>query len=279
MMISSREQYAELLALTKRYLLQEWMPGDKILSEAETYSYFKAYALQNQKKGAVKTVPDQRGGLDKSSPIKAVTSHRTPNEERSHRTPNVASSHRTPNEEKSTPKVESVTATETVTVTGSSPNFTELRKIIQEKLPHIHLLDQLPDDSEAKALANNWTKEKQAAQIIILSFDEPAKHQLFLENIAKALKLFGFHAVVANAMKMEWQKMLQSNALKLIVAGSSGFHNLAELQKHHREDARQGRHYLGDRPLLLLSDIGFYLKEPTLKPSLWKALKELLAIP
>lgn len=47
-MTSIQERYSELLALTKSYLQQEHALTDRILSEQESYSYFKTYAQQRQ---------------------------------------------------------------------------------------------------------------------------------------------------------------------------------------------------------------------------------------
>jgi hypothetical protein len=166
---------------------------------------------------------------------------------------------------------------------STSTNFSEICQIIQEKLPHLHsrLIHTIPDDSEAKVLANLWTQEKQIPQVLILSFDEVPKHQAFLANICKALEVNGIKTQVTHAKKLEsdnrWQALLEAKEMKLVLASSAGFYHLGELQKYYREGNRQGRHYLGDKSLLLLSDISFYLKEPALKPSLWAAIKELLA--
>jgi hypothetical protein len=63
----------------------------------------------------------------------------------------------------------------------------------------------------------------------------------------------------------------------LLISGAS-FHQLAKLKKHYKEDSRKGMHYLNERPLLLLSDLGLYLKEPSLKQALWDSLRQLLPI-
>ena len=46
--MSLKEQYSELLALTKTYLLQEYVVTDRILAESDTYSHFRTYAMQRQ---------------------------------------------------------------------------------------------------------------------------------------------------------------------------------------------------------------------------------------
>lgn len=305
-MISTRERYAELLALTKHYLLQEFQPSDKLLAESESYSYFKAYALQNQKKAnpvkfvekTVASLPSiptpEPKAFEKFEKPKITQAAESPPNPKIEVTQTKQASPTSFNLEtavqgdkmmqgfdsKNSVNLPPSTAVSRFKLEMPAPtqttDFTELRKIMHEKLPRIQWIDHPPDDTEAKELANRWTQTKQAPQVIILSFDEPPKHQLFLSNIAKALKLFGFHVIIANATKMA--QNLNSKELKLIIACSSHFFHLTELQKHYREDSKDGRHYLGDHLLLLLSDLGFYLKEPALKQSLWKALKELLTL-
>lgn len=304
-----QQSYAELLALTKSYLQQEHSLTDRILSEPETYAYFKAYALQRQN---AKTQPRTASSQAPQTPVATIpkipspapTPVRTPVTElpkppippapplphniEAPKLPDKADLNKTAiapttqKQENPADQPPPVPGAFKLEVPAALPqtDFAVLRTIVTEKLPHVRLLDRLPDDTEAKRLANAWTQEKKIPQVMILSFDEPPKQQAFLANIAKALEAHGIDAQVATATKLEreneWQKLLQSKELKLVVAGSSGFHSLPQLQKHYREGAKQGRHYLGDRLLLLLSDISYYLKEPALKPSLWAALKALL---
>lgn len=307
-MTSIQQSYAELLALTKSYLQQEHSLTDRILSEPDTYAYFKAYALQRQNAKTQPRIPAQaaptavvpapRIAPPAPTPVKApvadlakppappvapppqnieVPQSNKPDFNKATTAPHTPKQENTADQPAPTPgafKLE-------VPAALPQADFSALRTIVNEKLPHVRLLDKLPDDTEAKKLANAWTQEKKIPQVMILSFDEPPKQQAFLVNIAKALEAHGIDAQVATATKLEreneWQKLLQSKELKLMVAGSSGFHSLPQLQKHYREGTKQGRHYLGDRLLLLLSDISYYLKEPALKPSLWAALKALLA--
>jgi hypothetical protein len=307
-MMSLKEQYSELLALTKNYLLQEYAVTDRILAESDTYSHFRTYALQQQEmKKTENTVPVRP--VSPSAIQQPSMSSLKPNPNIHLKKPEMgpAPTQTTPlasialspirdpkvvqetplpsNQEKKGVKnaVEHGPSKAFVLAPPASiqkTDFTELRKTVQEKFPHLHLLDTLPDDAEAKKLANGWAQQKPAPQILILSFDETAKHLAFLENITKALAIYGLNVQIANAVKLEreneWTTRLKSQELKLVIASSTGFYNLSELQKHYREGAKQGRHYLNDRPLLLLSDLGFYLKEPSLKASLWAALKEFL---
>ncbi|MEI8365951.1 MAG: hypothetical protein WCF65_05995 [Parachlamydiaceae bacterium] len=182
----------------------------------------------------------------------------------------------------------------------------DLRKIILEKLPHMQLLDNIPDDSEWKKTAIISSDKYKTAEVILLTLRDCAKvsstsrqsqspdaqvnftqslndtpvNTAFLANIAKALEAYGTTALVCHAAKIEqekgWEEFLKSDKLRLVIATSGCLYTLPEMQKYHREIQKTARHYLGNCPLLLLSDISFYLTEPPLKHSLWNAIKELL---
>jgi hypothetical protein len=304
-MTSLQERYSELLALTKLYLLQEHTITDRILSEPEAYRYFRSYAMRQQELKSPLPEKSFIEGSPQSRPLaqvpiispslkrEATSKHSQPMEAGSagdmpqplssiredHPAPKIKAS--TPQAPKTPPALKDGALFTLEPPLPLNPiDFADLRKIINEKLPQLRVWDQIPDDTEAKELAKLWTQEKKTPPVLILSFDETAMHQAFLANIAKTLKVYGIQAGVANAVKLEqdnkWNEILNSTELKLVIASSSGFYKLVELQKNYREGTKQGRHYLGDRLLLLLSDISFYFKEPTLKPSLWGALKELL---
>ena len=306
-MTSSQKLYTELLSLTKLFLTQEYLPSDKIFSEPETFTFFKTFAekrqegknlhvnkpspapqpsvpkptvirnpapplLQKQDTQIKQAVPQNlKISLPPQKPIPDKTENRVPLEKAAKIQKNSAPSE---NEEKPF-----------FTLETPSPlkiqEFTELRKIITEKLPHLRLVDLIPDDAEAKLLASLWTQEKKKTQAVILAFDDISKHLAFLGNIVKALEVFGITAQIADAHKIErnqgWEDLLQSKELKLVIASSSGFHHLKGLQKHYKEGAKQEPHFLGGHALMLLSDISFYFKEPALKISLWIALKKILS--
>lgn len=295
-MISARDQYLDLLILTKQYLLQEHSLTDRLISDPETYTHFRSYAEQKQEIKTSSTTSSQ-AAVTPQPPLSHCIPKQITTATVKAPIPEAKTAPEPPSIQKnrvqaSGNKIE-VQPSKSSGVNENGPfklepptelqpaNFTDIRKIIQEKFPHVRLLDQVPDDMEAQKLAKIWRLEKKIPQVILLSFDEVPKHLSFLTHIAKALEAHGVSAEVKNAIKLEqeaqWEKLLTSDKLKLVVSSSSGFYHLAGLQKHYKEGTKQGRHYLGDRLLLLLSDISFYFKEPALKSSLWKALKEFLA--
>ena len=100
--------------------------------------------------------------------------------------------------------------------------------------------------------------------------------------MGKAIEKLGYSIKFCPALKVErekeWGNILKAPHFKLIISESSGLHLLQDLKKHHREEQKLARHYLNQSPLILLSDISFYLKEPSFKISLWQAIKELLSL-
>lgn len=310
-MSSPQERYLELLALAKSYLLQEYRLSDRILSDQETFAYFKSDALKRQefknqspekkpvlplqpkqlppqplptttldpvptRKNSASTTPtpvDAKVALPSSQP------HSSSSKKDLHALPKISSQqNKTLPDSKEIPpfNLELPPLAQVV-------DFSAMRKIIEEKFPQVRFVNKIPDDSEAQKLAHVWAEEKRVPQVLILAFDEIDRHQLFLKDIAKALEQRGIYAQIVNALKIEqnkeWQKQLQSPALQLVISSSSQFYHLSDLQKYYREGTKQGRYYLANCLLLLLADISFYFKEPSLKPSLWNAIKELLAKP
>lgn len=240
-MMTSQERYLELLTFTKLYLQQEHASNDRILSEPETYTYFKTYALQNQKNKTQSHQPKQPSIQTQSvaklplTEISQVVVNKPFNNNSAVSMPSTSQSTKyeaaTDNviSEKSNvvptavkaPLNAIVPATQSEKMSDNPRNstghvfnlelpaplkpldFSNLRKIIHEKLPLMRLVEQFPDDTEAKSLANLWSQEKKIPQVLILSFDENPKHQAFLANIRIALEVIGIDTQVANASKME----------------------------------------------------------------------------
>ncbi len=73
--------------------------------------------------------------------------------------------------------------------------------------------------------------------------------------------------------------MTQSPDLRLVIASDYDLYLQPELMKVYREAPQQGKHYLNKTPLLLLSDLSLYLKEPQLKSLLWRAICNEFAAP
>jgi hypothetical protein len=309
-MTSVNTRYAELVALTQFYLMQEYKIGQHLPTTPETYHFFRKYVLQKntiqhptnpsppksqsqQSQSQPKPPQTSQQIAPKITPKPISTPSPTPVANQNESQPIFVNS--TPpslpdkpleippkNHELAKTAKENIPFSLEPYEVHNELDFKELRKIIKEKLPHLTLLDTIPNDTEALQKAKRWEQKTDLSQVIILSFDENTKHQSFLSNIAKALKIYGISANVVTASRIEqekgWNALLETGQLQLIIASSYGLYALPELLKHYREVAKNAKYYLGKTPLLLLSDLSFYFKEPGLKSSLWKALKDLLAL-
>lgn len=307
-------KYRDLLALTQLYILQEYALTDRVFEDQETFDYFRKQA--QQQKNAVPTPPQQAlpTAASPPTPQRTITapnkSHpasmtaataplptkipplapvkleakpsTAPVPAKTLETPPASSISTLPEPKKTAEKTP--TTKTTFAIAPPSPvkeiELNDLRKIISEKLPQFQLLNHIPDDSAARRLATPG--EKNSPQVAILTFNEIPAHQTFLLNIAKTLEIYGVTAQLYSAAKIEqekgWDAFLKSEQLRLVIANGGLPYSLPEMQKHHREIQKMARHYLGNHPLLPLSDISFYLIEPPLKQSLWNAIREILEL-
>lgn len=150
------------------------------------------------------------------------------------------------------------------------------KAILQKTFPHYRLNETIPDDRLAKKLMNAWSLEQSIPPVIILAFNEKEKHLTLLKNIAKAITLRFAPARVMSGLKLEkdkqWDSLLNTADLRLIIASDYGLYLQPALMTHYREASKQAKHFLNQTPLLLLSDLDLYLKEPQLKSLLWRAI-------
>lgn len=338
-MTSVKEQYAELLALTRLFLLQEHAPNERLLADAECYRYFRDYAMQKaaaqpqnsaarpapvptppqapQAFPAPRPMPAQPPAL--ASPPPAPPALAVPPAPVAHtvdtrpedapppppepvaqsvlpEAPHSAapkpaeaiapsSPPSPPADAAPSPTPPPATAAPAVFVPDVPPAATpldlkELHELVLMHLPGVPLLPAPPNDLVARQAARLWERENAIPAVAILCFEEQPKHKAFLTNIGRALEAYGLSATVIDAAKIEqehaWPRLLEAPQARLVIAGGYGMYALPELMQHYREGEKSSGPRLGRLPLLLLSDVALYLKEPHLKPSLWKSLKDLL---
>jgi len=162
-------------------------------------------------------------------------------------------------------------------LTAISPQHSpEGWKFYQSLFPDWSLSEAIPNDKIALKNKNAWMKIQEATPVIILSFHDNEQQLTFLKNIAQAISLRLSSAQVISASQIEkengWENLLNSPQLRLVIAGDYELYLHPKLMHVYREIPQHGRHFLGKIPLLLLSDLSLYLKEPQLKPLLWRAI-------
>lgn len=304
-----QEQYTELNALVQLYLLQEFPKGTWLPADPDHFAYFKQHALQQQKKAqqqapvqiALVPVPVSSSipiPIPVPAPVSASVSVPVPVPEqppilrqKSDTDTGTGTEKETGTETNSETNSGKETNSGTGTGTGRRSlslepmaqhqpidvsDFRAVISEISERFPGLKMIDEIPDDTAARNIKNGWQRAAVVPEVILLSFNETPRQLAFLSNVARAIQLRLGPAAVMQASKIEqakgWDALLESTTLKLVVAPDYGIYMLPELTKHYRESHKQAQRFLGKVPLCLLSDVSLYLREPQLKPALWKAL-------
>lgn len=281
------QEHGQLIALTQLCLLQEYPEEKYVHASQENWHFFKADAAKLRANASV--IPQMEKPTPPLSPQPIISSQPIVLSQPKISPPlNLQTTPPAPAEQ---PAISLQNPPEPQKK-GEAPLFKleplpfpekesldDLKKICKEKFPQYQLLDHPPVDDEAKALLQLWKKKETHSEVIILSFDESPIQKAFLQNIAKAIRIRLGSAVIVNARKVEadhqWEPLLNSDKLRLVIASDYAIYGLKQLMSYYKEDAGSIRK-LKDAPLLLLSDLSLYLKEPKLKPSLWKAICEVL---
>ncbi len=159
---------------------------------------------------------------------------------------------------------------------GKVLELSEFKVLYANRFPNHPILGHPLEDSEAHSSAQQDTSE-QYPQVVLLSFSGNPKISAFLQNLARSIQLrwkLKTNVIAAHQWEQEkaWEGLLTNSATKLILASDYGLQTLPELLKHYKEAPKQSHHFLGNKPLLLLSDITVYMRETHLKLTLWQAI-------
>ena len=155
-------------------------------------------------------------------------------------------------------------------------NFEDILKIIK-KIDHTIEFTETLDDIEAKKIAksNNF---KNSFSIAILAYKEDEKKYIFLSKLKQALEIYFFPTELVSAYSIEkenkWPDFFAKTNLKFIISSDYTISELENLKKYYLENPSKNEKFLNNISLFLLPDISLYLKEPSLKASLFKTLKQ-----
>lgn len=273
-----KEEYAELIALTQLYLLREYSLNDKQVADPQTYAFFK----QILPKEVIPRSPVQPPIVKQAAKPTMTLPPSSPSPP-----PSLPPVEPPPEPTKPEPQPEKPIAASTnikksylialEPLLNSNPlDCKEIKQIFKEQLPQHPILEEIPSDQAAKKIKQAWQIEQNIPPIIILSFNEQEKSRAFLHAMADAISRHLAPARVLSGPQIEkekkWDVILKAKDLRLVIASDYGLYLLPELMKCYKETPKQAKHYLYQTPLLLLSDLTLYLKEPQLKPLLWKAI-------
>lgn len=150
----------------------------------------------------------------------------------------------------------------------------DMRELVAKIAPSLTLISSIPSDEKAKRVKNKWKEESLIPTVALLSSRGPSLS--FLENVAKAIEAHFTSSKVLLVdgfeQKNSWDSFLSAPQLKLIIAPGQVVWSSPMLMRHYKENPAQNTRHLGSIPVLLLSDASLYLKDPSLKRSLWNLL-------
>lgn len=288
------QKYRQLLSLTQSYLLEEYTSKDWIATDQASFLFFQKYhPFHEPKKGSSAPVEPLQMAQHRPAPISRPAPIPPPaqplapiKQERPSLPPPplsvpASAAAAPPPPTPAPPKKTSFTLEPL-----SAPeklDFEKTEKTFRELFPHLPLIAGIPEDTEAKKIGNRWKKELFEPEIVILSFNEPLPSKTFLKNLAQAVHLHLGQAAIYPAhvieQKNKWEDLFASKKLKLILTTDLGMYSLPKLMGFYKESPNKSVRYLGDIPVLLMTDPALYFKQPTLKFSLWRALTSLLQHP
>ncbi len=154
--------------------------------------------------------------------------------------------------------------------------FVDVRQTLLKCAAKLVPLDNIPSDSRAKALSERWKTKSQVAPVSILSLHEPAQHRQLLTNLTTALDIFygGARMIAAESIEQQgrWETFLSAPELKYVLICDATLWQMPNLLKFYRELPNRSKRFLLNTPVFLLPDLTLYLKDPSLKRSLWKAI-------
>jgi len=155
----------------------------------------------------------------------------------------------------------------------------ELKLLVQKILPALKVTDHIPDDRLAKSLACQWKEEIFRIQVAIFHGKEKDQEVDFLKNVAKAIDSSLLPAALFDASSFDkdqkWD-LIQSQDLHLIIASPRVLSDYLEFKRHYKEIPATQEKFFGKTPLLILSPLSDYFKNPQTKKALWHHLCQIL---
>ena len=159
-----------------------------------------------------------------------------------------------------------------------SDNYEGIKSTLNRIAPHLALVDEVPDDAQAKKLASAWKEKIPDVEVILLACQTDNDTLDLLKSLGKAIDQHLGRAKILPAEKLEkenrWDLFLQKNPFRLIVA-SDGLKQLPQLMRFYHAVPAQSQAFLDKIPLLELSSATFY-KAIENKAHLWKLLCHIL---
>lgn len=296
-MTTTKERYTELLALTQLFVLREHSPQTVHLTDPSTHAFFQKWGSPSplKKREALPATPIRAVTLPPDPPLRPPETPPLspppdpipapikpdpvppPTQPEPTQPPIV---HHKPQQAEQTSSLK--TRLEPLSFKleplPTSPVFDkrESWQLMQSLFPQLELREKIPSDALAQKMKKSWAHDQIIPPVILLSFHDQEPQLTFLKNLAQAISLRLAPARVLSAPKLEkeqqWETLFASPGLRLVITSDYELYLQPQLMRYYREVPQQGKHFLNQIPLLLLSDLTLYLKQPQLKALLWRAI-------
>lgn len=271
------EELAELAKHAKEHLQTQYKENTFIPSTQETCTYFKP---KNEIQANPYPFKPKEPSTPEEPPLRITPKPTLPPIQKPLPPPNrkLPTPPQPPsNEPKKSNELQTLGFTLEPMPEGKALDLNDFRNLYTSRFPNNPILDQPLEDHEAHQSSSQQEVSGQYPEVVLLSFSGNPKISAFLQNLARAIQLrwkLRSNVIAAHQWEQEkaWDGLLSNGGTKLILASDYGLQTLPELLKHYKEAPKQGNHFLGNKPLLLLSDITVYMRETQLKQTLWQAI-------
>lgn len=149
--------------------------------------------------------------------------------------------------------------------------------------PHIPLREKPLCDSQAKLIKNQWKLDKEIAPVLILSRNHNPMEIQFLQNLAQAIAVRFTPAKLIFLDKIEknqqWDDLFSPSNVKLVLSCIDYLYAQPELMEIYREEKDGEKQYINQIPLIPLSDLNIYFKDPQSKSLLWRKICYQFSLP
>ena len=113
-------------------------------------------------------------------------------------------------------------------------------------------------------------------KIAIITSETDSRALVFLNHLSHTISLVIGPAAIIFSHTYEddnqWESLLESKELSLILVNESELSTTPNLSKHYRNQMSEGKSFLKNIPIISLAPPSFYFTKPQQKALLWRTL-------
>lgn len=299
-MVNLQQQFSELIALTQQFLQQNPEIQNASASSQDYHFFGKWMAPQREPST---TAPKEEGLQKKISskppsappklyPSKQSATSAAPIPNSAKATPSLAvplassppistavrapAPSPPPPSQQTAPEAKSTGEFRLEPIKAALPlDVQEFAALLTVHAPHCSLRSEIPNDSAAKAIKEQWKIRQQMPAVVILSFDDGKEGLEFLKSVADAITARFAPARVFPALRIEqenkWDSLFQAPELRLIIAEPQALQKIPTLLKYHQESGESPNKKLNQIPFIPIDALSYPL-DPHQKRQLWRSI-------